>query len=680
MYPVSDAFLAAIDSNARNYYWTGTIVTKQNVTYEFENKDIVKGSGYITRQCCGSTEIELGTVYSSELGITLLKDIDRYTLDDAIVRIYFHLVLADGSVETIPMGVFEVSEANRNIRCLELKAYDYMLRFEKSLNLQSSSGTPYSFLYAACTDCKVELAQSKTEIDALPNGTETLGIYTDNDIESYRDLLFYVAQVLGCFCQINREGKLELVPYTNTPVANISNTQRFSSSYSDFVTRYTAVSSTNLMTEEAEYYALDTDDGLTMNLGTNPLLQFGLKTVRERIIRKILNSIAVVEYVPFDSTTIGNPAFDPGDVLTFSGGHADDTKISCITSITYKINGKHSLKCVGKNPKLASAKSKNDKNITGLLNQIEAGKIVVYNFMNVSPFTIGSSATEIMAITFTSKEETTASFHAELLLEIVADDIEKTIEGVAVTEVESTDDEGNITTSTVETPTKYTFTEKGQAELTLIYKINGDEVVNFSPTKTCINGKHIITLFLPITQVIENSENVLSVFLKVEGGSANIGEGQLRATISGQGLVAGIGDWNGRISLTEMFSQLEIADVDFCYDALTDTAAAIFPVNATPNFTQAISSIPITEITFGYDLLNERVTLVEVITTFTLDAGTPGEYDPMVVEINDADAFQLVNEYSFVSAGSEINYGQLQHLAIDTAQYERVENMEVELC
>lgn len=56
-------------------------------------------------------------------------------------------------------------------------------------------------------------------------------------------------------------------------------------------------------------------------------------------------------------------------------------------------------------------------------------------------------------------------------------------------------------------------------------------------------------MFLPITQVIENSENVLSVFLKVEGGSANIGEGQLRATISGQGLVAGIGDWNGRISL-----------------------------------------------------------------------------------------------------------------------------------
>ena len=431
MYPVSEAFMATIESNSRNFYWTGSITTKNHLTYNFTNQDIVKGSGYITRQCCGSTEIELGTVYASELGITLLSDIDRYMLDEAEVKLLFHLLLPNGSEETIPMGIFEVSEANRTIHCLELTAYDYMLRFEKDLNLNSSSGTAYNFLYAASTECKVELAQTKAEIDALPNGKEILGLYSDNDMTTYRDLLYYVAQVLGCFCLINREGKLELIQYGTSSVADIPNTQRFSSSYSDFVTRYTAVSSTNLMTEEAEYYALEVDDGLTMNLGTNPLLQFGLKTTRERIIRNILNCIAVVNYVPFDSSTIGNPAFDPGDILTFSGGHADATKISCITSLQYKINGKHTLKCVGKNPKLAAAKSKNDKNITGLLNQIESDKIVVYNFVNVSPFHIGSSPTEVLAITFTSKETTSAMFLAEILLEINADEIKKSISGTA---------------------------------------------------------------------------------------------------------------------------------------------------------------------------------------------------------------------------------------------------------
>lgn len=121
----------------------------------------------MTRQCCGSSEIELGTVYAAEMGITLFSDIDRYTLDEAEVRIYFHLVLPDGTEESIPMGIFEVSEANRHIKTLELKAYDYILRFEKALKLTASGGTAYSFLLMASTECEVELAQTKAEIEAM---------------------------------------------------------------------------------------------------------------------------------------------------------------------------------------------------------------------------------------------------------------------------------------------------------------------------------------------------------------------------------------------------------------------------------------------------------------------------------------------------------------------------------
>lgn len=53
------------------------------MVHEFSEKEIVKGSGYISAQCCGSTEMELGTVYASEMGITLFLNVDRYTLEDA---------------------------------------------------------------------------------------------------------------------------------------------------------------------------------------------------------------------------------------------------------------------------------------------------------------------------------------------------------------------------------------------------------------------------------------------------------------------------------------------------------------------------------------------------------------------------------------------------------------------
>ena len=322
MYPVSDGFLRAVKSNTRKYYWTGTIVTRGGMTYEFGSKEIVKGSGYISRQCCGSTEIELGTVYAAEMGITLLSDIDRYTLEDTLVTLVFHLVLADGSVEDVPMGVFEVSEANRLAKCLELKAYDFMLRFDKSFNGFETVGTAYDFIALCCKRCKVEFANKRAEIDAMPNGGVTLSVYTENDIETCRDVLFYVAQVLGGFFIINREGKLELRKYGKDPVMKVEQRHRFSSSFSDFITRYTAVSSTNKQTQIAEYYALDPDNGLTMNLGVNPLLQFGLKETREMLCRNILADLSVIRYVPFDSDTIGNPALDPGDVLTFAGGQA----------------------------------------------------------------------------------------------------------------------------------------------------------------------------------------------------------------------------------------------------------------------------------------------------------------------------------------------------------------------
>ena len=113
MYPVSEAFLQAVQENTRRYYWTGRITTTESVTYEFGASDIVKGSGYISSQCCGSTEIELGTVYAAEMGITLFSDIDRYTLEDALVELFYHLRLSDGTFEEIPMLDKEVYQRRR---------------------------------------------------------------------------------------------------------------------------------------------------------------------------------------------------------------------------------------------------------------------------------------------------------------------------------------------------------------------------------------------------------------------------------------------------------------------------------------------------------------------------------------------------------------------------------------
>lgn len=649
MFEVSEKFKNAVRQNTRKYEWYGIITTKGGKTYKFSAKDIVKGSGYIKWQCCSSSEIELGTVYAAEMGISLFSEIDRYTLEDAAIRLYYSLTLSDGAVESIPMGIFEVSEANRKVRTLEIKAYDYMLRFEKTLKLESSSGTPYQFLKAACDACKVEMAQTVAEINALPNGKTTLGIYSDNDIETFRDLIYYVAQVLGCFCQIDRYGKLVLKKYGNTSVWNVPQKERFDSSYSDFVTRYTAISSTNQISQTAEYIAMEKDDALTMNLGINPLMQFGLKSVRERMLREILTALQKVNYVPFDSNTIGNPALEVGDVLRFSGGHADETQISCITSIECKINGKMSLKCVGKNPRLASAKSKNDKNITGLMNSVESGKTIIYNFVNVAPFVIGQSLTNVMDIDFTATEDTTAAFQCEMLLEVVKPEMS-----------EDTD-----------------VKEDTFPELTIVYKLNNESIDNFMPTKTCLYGKHIVTLFFPISKVIENSSNTFSMYLKISSGTVKIEEAQIRATISGQGLAAGLGDWNGRININENIGFINISDVPFVADAFRDKVSVMFPSSKKPGFTQTIGNITIVDQNFGADAFTDRAWISEILRTFVLTSvrGNP-KYNGYIT-VNTDENFKLRKRYAQKSEPVSLDHGYVENLLIDVSYFTRVDMVEI---
>ena len=563
MYPVSNAFLTAVKANNRKYYWTGRITTTAGTVYNFDQEDMVKGSGYITSQCCGSTEIELGTVYAAEMGISLFSEINRYTLEDAIVELFYHLQIAGGSYETIPMGIFEVSEANRKAKCLEIKAYDFMVRFEKAFTSLESIGNAYDFMVLCSTACNVSLAQSRAEIEALPNGTENLSIYSDNDIETYRDVLFYVGQVLGGFFVINRAGELELRKYGNTPVLVVERTHRFTSSFSDFITRYTAVSSTNLRTQIAEYYALEPDDGLTMNLGVNPLLQFGLDETRRQLCENILADLSVVNYVPFDSDTIGNPALDVGDILSFTGGQADATKIACITSSSIKIGGRQTIKCVGKNPKLSQAKSKNDKNISGLLAQIEAGKIGIHTFTNASAFTVADVDTKIISIEFATTEANHAQFFGQVIVDITANQVTKTatasgdvvIPSVAVDEPEPEDSDnpeviGNTEEQTVSVSLPFSWTEDGHADVIFTFEFNNQMIPVHYPQENWHSGRHTILLYYPIENVVPNYTNTFNVYMRCSGGTALVDTGFCIASISGQSMGASAA-WDGRIDIEE---------------------------------------------------------------------------------------------------------------------------------
>ena len=167
----------------------------------------MKGSCSVTNQCCSNNEIEIGSVYAAELILPCIWT-STGTLLKAASSLSFFLKLADDSYEEVPMGIFDISEANRSIKAISIKAYDHMLRFEEKFDETLTNGYAYDLLSYACEVCGVPLAHTQEEMATWLNATEVLGIYPDNDIETWRDLIFYVAQSLGRFCTINREGAL----------------------------------------------------------------------------------------------------------------------------------------------------------------------------------------------------------------------------------------------------------------------------------------------------------------------------------------------------------------------------------------------------------------------------------------------------------------------------------------
>lgn len=437
-----------------------------------------------------------------------------------------------------------------------------MLRFEKSFNGFETVGNAYAFLDLCCKACAVELAHTQEEIEGMPNGTELLSIYPENDIETYRDVLYFVGQVLGGFFCINREGKLELRKYGRLPVMEVKSRHRFTSSFSDFITRYTAVSSTNLRTQTAEYYALEPDDGLTMNLAVNPLLQFGLEETRETLCRNILNDLAMVSYVPFDSSTIGNPALDLGDVLTFSGGQADGSQIACITSSNCKIGGKHTLKCVGKNPRLAQAKSKNDKNISGLLNQIEAGKMGLFTYTNAKAYSLSKARCVVISMEFASSQETDAQFIGQVMIEISAAQVERqaSAEGKVTVPIPAESGKEDVETETagstdvevdVSLPVKWK--EDGRVSILAAYEFDDNEILSVYPEETFGSGRHILSLYYPLTGLVPERMHTFRVFLSAEGGEAAVPAGGCIASISGQAMAGATKNWDGTLEFEEYF-------------------------------------------------------------------------------------------------------------------------------
>lgn len=517
MYEVSAAYKKAMKEPVHRFLIGGSISNTP-----FSDRNVLKGSFSITNQCSDDSEMKIGQVYVGELNATFVNlNVERYSLQNKLIKPTFSRKTADG-YETIPLGVFKVSEASWTSSGIVIKAYDNMAELDKGCDINSANGTPYELALLACKSCKLELGTTKEEFKKFANGIENLSMVAENDIETWRDFISWVAQTCACFVTADRFGKIVFRAYGDTVVDTIDSKHRFTgASFSDFETRYTGLSCVNIGDKTTSYYGMEVDDALTYNLGSNPFLQYGVDDAKEEMRRAILHSLQNICYVPFKASMIGDPVYDLGDVLSMSEGIADGSKLYCITKYTFNYNGEYEVQGVGKNPAIANAKSKTDKNIAGLLNQDDENLIHFTVFTNTGPVVVEDKSNQsVFSMRFIATKTTHVALDMEILLNV------------------ETTEEGE----------EYQWVEH-DAVAKVHYYIDGAEIDLRKPVETWQDGQHILTLRYDL-QAVDAAIHTWDVWIEMQGGSATIDTYGIHAVAMGQGLAAE-SDWDGTITASD---------------------------------------------------------------------------------------------------------------------------------
>jgi len=550
MYPTTNDYQTAIVKNARAHRLTGTVAGQT-----FTGSNVIEGSFVVRNQICPATAIELGGVYIGELDLTFTGAFAtslgiRGSWRGVQIRASVGVEIDEDTFEDVPVGVYTVESATWVDKGLQIVAYDNMGKFDTALPMTQTSGKLYDFLLYTCEQCGVTLGMTKAQVEALPNGTEILGVYPGSAMQTFRDMLSQLATMACSFATMTRDGKLVLrqLPDADAEASEIKANMRYSTAFCDYESFYSGLEVENMRDDldgASNRYYNDNVGGLMLSIGPNPFLQYGTEEVVTRMRQAIIDALEGFRATPFDATILPNPAYDLGDMIEFTGGIGQGS-LGVVMSLVYTVN-KTVLEGYGENPTAAGVTSMIQKEVEAQARS-KADEIVIHTYTNVDDYELDNHSREpVVGIDFATVKPCIVTMQHEINLDL-----------------DVTDD---------------------TATVTAYYYLN-DELQSYQPVGTFSeDGKHIIPLMYFLNTLVGGQAYEWRVELQIDGGSGTIDRGDVHAWLQGQGLVA-LDEFAGTIhvedvyepiiltreiaSIVDTVSELTIADYNVKVETLQD--------------------------------------------------------------------------------------------------------------
>lgn len=529
MYTVSQDYISKMFDQVQTHHLSGLVGSAA-----FTEADVI-GVSYTNK--CSDKKVSLGSVNIGVLKLTFLSDIlNRGDYFGQTISLSDVLVIdpEDETTESVPVGVFTIADAKwTQAGMVNVTAYDCLSKMDAPLPINQSSGKVYDFCKYIEHETGAVFGMTEAECDLLPNGEEIISPFAENNMTTYRDLLSALAEFIGGFATANRDGTWRLQTFDDTSILTFPKNRRMSgTTFSDFTTYYDTIQYTDLISQTTKY--VGDGQGLTMNLGSQPFLQYGTSaTINERLAN-IIEQMEKMVYTPFDAS--GLPAFvalDLGDVITLSNDYSGGSSVGAVMSLSWTYNKTVKMSCYGENPNLRSAQSATDKNIAGLLARSDSKTIQYYTFENVADIEDITDEETIASFYFSTLESTTVTLWHEIQADFTLDD------------------------------------ESEPMTVIVHYYLNGIEET-YTPIMTIgESGAHTLDYNYFLKGITGGLRNEWTVTLECVGGTADIDRDNVHVCLTGQGLV-GADSFLGVIEVSEEIPLFVVSGL--AVGAFTDSA------------------------------------------------------------------------------------------------------------
>lgn len=562
MYNTSSAYKTAIRQASRPFdtvYGTVTFPVSTGLSPLTVDTSIMPTNAItISQQCIDSDELEFGGAYSGELKLSLITNLDRYVFFNAKIELFYKIQVGthtEGTTvvpdyETIPLGIYYVTDADRPHDIVNLTAQDSMTLLDKQLGGLILSGTPWQLFQIVAQNTGYPLAFTEAFVQSLPNYEYTLEAAEDHGIYTYRDIVKMLCQLLGCFALDDRTGHLNIRQFAEDNTITLTYSDWYSCVPADYLTNYIGLSVTGL---NGTYSAGTTDPnevGSLMIIDDAPAWDLGSTESLQERTSELFTYLHGIAYTPSEIDMPSDPSFDCGDRigLVLRGLEEQDPMETLITSYEWKFHNGMSIHSEGINPYF-NQEATLDTSGQRILNQaVSKSKLQFIHFTNEAERVIADDQDKMIArVEFTPTASTDGLFVATILFDADVEDV-TTTEQVQVPvkayngsiETQIKDVNGNVVSLTG-TATN-THTRDGKCGVSIYYKFGKGSEIHKVPSdeepyvavEELENGQHIITVSYPITDLEAWERATWEIWATVDGGTITIPQNSVRATIFGQ--------------------------------------------------------------------------------------------------------------------------------------------------